>query len=207
MFDNAFYNIQFSSVQFSPLGPHEPVGGDVAVCLWHKPTELARSFIFCSCVCFCLYGPFYCISFHNFSRQLSSAFSLCSSGLISALLVRSTAYLFMKVSFSPDIILRGWLGLKHQLTVPWLSWPSEGHEGRFSRNPLPVFSAGGPCEQFWHRQEYPLFDVVHPAFALPTTASSTLQGAMKNDLGEAVVACNMPEPCKFPFYWHAFSPP
>ena len=25
-------------------------------------------------------------------------------------------YLFMKVSFSPDIILCGWLGLKHQLT-------------------------------------------------------------------------------------------
>ena len=54
-------------------------------CLWHKPTELAHSFLFCSCVCFCLYGPFNCISFHKFSRQLS-AFSLCSSGLISALL-------------------------------------------------------------------------------------------------------------------------
>ena len=25
-------------------------------------------------------------------------------------------YLFIKVSLSPDIILRGWLGLKHQLT-------------------------------------------------------------------------------------------
>ena len=39
-----------------------------------------------SCVCFCLYGPFSCISFHKFSRKLS-AFSLCSSDLISALLV------------------------------------------------------------------------------------------------------------------------
>ena len=28
----------------------------------------------------------------------------------------STIYFFMKVSFSPDIILCGWLGLKHQLT-------------------------------------------------------------------------------------------
>ena len=36
------------------------------------------------CVYFCLYGPFNCISFHQFSRWLS-AFSLCSSGLISAL--------------------------------------------------------------------------------------------------------------------------
>ena len=39
----------------------------------------------------------------KFSRQLS-AFSLSSSGLISALLVLSTIYLFMKVSFSPDVI-------------------------------------------------------------------------------------------------------
>ena len=59
------------------------------LCLWHKPTELAHSFLFCSCVCFCLYGTFNCVSFHKFSRQLS-AFSLCSTGLISALLVLST---------------------------------------------------------------------------------------------------------------------
>ena len=37
-------------------------------CQRHKPTELAHSFLFCSCVCFCLYGPFNCISFNNFSR-------------------------------------------------------------------------------------------------------------------------------------------
>ena len=62
-----------------------------------------------------LYGPFNCISLHNFSWQLS-AFSLCSSSLISALLILSTIYLFKKVSFSPDILLCGWLGSKHQLT-------------------------------------------------------------------------------------------
>ena len=61
------------------------------------------------------FGPFNCISFHKFSRLLS-VFSLCSSGLISALLVLSTLYLFMKVSFSPDIIPSGWLGSEHQLT-------------------------------------------------------------------------------------------
>ena len=38
---------------------------------------------------------------------------------------------------------------------------------------------------------------VHSAFPLPTTASPTLQGALKNNLGEAVVSCDMPEPCKF----------
>ena len=92
----------------------------VTLRFWHKPTELAQSFflsffIFCSCVYFSLYGPFNCISFHKFSRQLS-VFSLCSCGLSSALLVLSTMYLFMKVSFSPDIIPNGWLDWKHQLT-------------------------------------------------------------------------------------------
>ena len=42
-------------------------GGDVAICFWHKPTELAQFFLFCSCVSFCLFGPFSCISFHKFS--------------------------------------------------------------------------------------------------------------------------------------------
>ena len=83
---------------------------------YHKPTKLAHSFLFCSCDCFCFYGPFNCISFHKFSRQVS-AFSLCSSGLISALLVLSTIYLFMKISLSPDVILCGCLGLKHKLSL------------------------------------------------------------------------------------------
>ena len=39
-------------------------------------------------------------------------------------------------------------------------WGGGGHEGRFSTDPLPVFSAGGPCEQFWHGQDCPLFDAV-----------------------------------------------
>ena len=90
-------------------------GGDVTVHVWQNPAELAHSFLFCSCLCFCIYGPFNCISFQKFSRQLS-AFPLCSSGLISALLVLSTIYHFMKVSLSPDIIPSGWLGSKHQLT-------------------------------------------------------------------------------------------
>ena len=69
------------------------------------------------CVYFCLYGPLNCISFHKFSRQLS-VFWLCYFGLISALLILSTIciYVFMKDSFSPDIISSGWLGSKHQLT-------------------------------------------------------------------------------------------
>ena len=32
-------------------------------------------------------------------------------------------------------------------------------------------------------REFPLFDVVHPAFLLPTTSLPTLQGDLKNGLG------------------------
>ena len=51
-------------------------------------------------LCLCLCGFFNFISFYKCSRQLS-AFSLSSSGLISAVLVLSTIYLFVKVSLSP----------------------------------------------------------------------------------------------------------
>ena len=73
-----------------------------------------------------------------------------------------------------------------------------GHEGQFSTDPVSAFSAGGPCEQFWRRQGCPLSYVVHPVFPLPITVSPTLQGALKNKFGEAVMACNMSETCKFP---------
>ena len=60
-----------------------------------------------------------------------------------------------------------------------------------------VISLGSLCEQFWHGQGCLLFDIVHPAFLLPTMASPTFQGALKDGFGEAVVVCDMPEPCKF----------
>ena len=77
-------------------------------------------------------------------------------------------------------------------------WPNRrgggwGHEGRFRRDPIPVFSAGGPCEQLWHGQEWRIFYVVHLAFPLPTTASPTLQGVLKDIFVEAVVGVT----CKF----------
>ena len=59
-------------------------------------------------------------------------------------------------------------------SVPWPIGSSRRHVGRFSRDPLPVFAAGDPCEQFWHGQICQVLDVVHPAFPLPTTASPTL---------------------------------
>ena len=78
---------------------------------------------FCSCVCFCLYGPFNCISFEKIIPTTLLFFSLFFWSF-SAFLVVSTIYLFVKVSLSPDIILCGWLGLKHQLT----NWPWQERE-------------------------------------------------------------------------------
>ena len=71
-------------------------------------------------------------------------------------------------------------------SVPWLigmlgvGGVGGGHEGRFSREPLPACTGGGPCEQFWHGLGCPLFDVVHPASPQPTPASPILQGALKD---------------------------
>ena len=45
--------------------------------------------------------------FHFINSPNNSPLSHSSSGLLSALLVLSTTYLFMKVSFSPDVILCG----------------------------------------------------------------------------------------------------
>ena len=47
--------------------------------------------------------------------------------------------------------------------------------GRFSRDPLPVFSAGSRCEQSWHWQGRPLFDAVYPAFPLPADVLSLIE--------------------------------
>ena len=80
--------------------------------------------------------------------------------------------------------------------LPLNGWAVGGHERHFSKDPLPVFFffffAEGHCEQFWHGHGWPPFDIVHPKFLLPTTASPTLQGALKDGSGEAVVACDMP---------------
>ena len=108
----AFFS--FRSCQWSPRA-HLHVVGMLRFMFDINQPSLPAPFCFCSCVYFCLFGPFNCISFHKFSWQLS-AFQLCSSGLVSALLVLSTVYHFMKVSFSPDMIPSGWLGSKHQIT-------------------------------------------------------------------------------------------
>ena len=119
---HVLFNFQSSVV--SLLAHHHVVGMLRFMSKTYTNPACPPLFLFCSCVCFYLYGPFNCILFHKFARHLI-AFLLCFSGLFSALLVLSTIYLFMKVStiylfmkvsLSPDIISCGWLGSNHQLT-------------------------------------------------------------------------------------------
>ena len=60
--------------------------GCCGLCLWHKPTELSHSFFILFLCLFLFLWPFDRILVHKFSQQLS-AFVLCSSCHISALLV------------------------------------------------------------------------------------------------------------------------
>ena len=85
------------------------------LCFWHKPTELAHSFLFCSCVYFCL---MVLSAVFHFIKSPDN--SLLSHSVLPVLFLPAWSFqLYIslwKVSFSPDIILCGWLGLKHQLT-------------------------------------------------------------------------------------------
>ena len=62
------------------------------LCLWRKLTQLAHSFLFCSCVYYCFHGLFNCISFIYISQQLS-VFLFCFLGLNSVWLVLSSLHL------------------------------------------------------------------------------------------------------------------
>ena len=87
------------------------------LCFWLKPTELAHSFFFlCSCVCFCLYGL--STVFPSTDSPDNSPLSHSILPVLFLCLIDPCNYicLCMKASSSPDIILCGWLGLKHQLT-------------------------------------------------------------------------------------------
>ena len=104
---------------FKSVGAVRPRGltftlwGCYRLCFWYKPTELTHSFLFCSCVCFCLYGPFNSISFHEFFRQfcfLTRFFRsyVCFLGLFNHTCLYESL-------LHPWFNLCGWLGLKHQL--------------------------------------------------------------------------------------------
>ena len=48
------------------------------------------------------------------------------------------------------------------------------------------------------RDVHSLMLAIQHYFPLPTAISHRLQGALKDGSGEAVVTCDMPEPCEFP---------
>ena len=87
-----------SCIQQVYTGSPSP-GGDVAVYVVDKNQPSLPTIFYSVLVSVSVYGLFNCVSFHKFSRQLS-AFSFCSPSLISALLVLSTIYLFIKVSLN-----------------------------------------------------------------------------------------------------------
>ena len=60
------------------------------------------------------------------------------------------------------------------------------------------FSCGRPLRANLEWVRMSTFDVVHPAFPLPTTASPTFQGDLKEGFGEAVMARDSTESCEFP---------
>ena len=77
-----------------------------------------------------------------------------------------------------------------------------GHAGQLSRDPPPVFSAGGHCEQFWHGLGCLAFsDVVYPTFPLLTITSTPPpppppKVSYRMVCGQTVAVRDMPEPCK-----------
>ena len=100
---NVFLLIIHLSSYPSPRGLAFTWWGCYGLCPRHKPTELAHSFYFV----LVYVSVFMALStiFHSInSPDNSPLFLLCSSGLTSALLVLSTIYLCIKVSFNPDII-------------------------------------------------------------------------------------------------------
>ena len=87
---------------------------DVTVYVWH--TSRACPLLFILFLCLSVFVTLSTV-FYSISSPNNTVLSLCSSGFISALLVLSTIYLFMKVSFSPDVIPSVWLDSKHQWTI------------------------------------------------------------------------------------------
>ena len=97
------------SLSLSHTHTHVPAGspsrgGDIKVYVLDiNQPSLPTPFILFLCLFFS-YGPFTCISFHKFSRKLS-VYSLCSPSLISASLVLSTIYFFLKASLNGCLAL------------------------------------------------------------------------------------------------------
>ena len=80
-------------------------------------------------------------------------------------------------------------GVEFSFFSPLTDWVVEGKWTAIQQRP--VFSVRGHRGQFWEGQGFSLFNFVHQAFPLLTTALPSLQGAPKDGFGQAVlcVAC------------------
>ena len=106
-----FHHVLWKSCAISPSH-----GGDVTVYVWNKQTELAHPFFYSVLVSISVFMALSTV-FCFINSLSNSPFSHSYlSGLISALSHLSAICIYMKISFSPDIIPSGWQGSKHQLT-------------------------------------------------------------------------------------------
>ena len=89
------------------------------------------------------------LSFWGFFR---GKFGLISPGESRLRQNRATQPTVHAGCFSISIIhrTRTWTQFSLVQFNPWAEWVVGEHEERFSRDPLPVFPAGGSCEQFWN---------------------------------------------------------
>ena len=85
----------------SPRGLTFTWWGCCGLCLWHKLTQLAHSFLICFCVCFCLCSPFNCISFHIFPENSP----LSQSVLLVLFLPYSSFQLYISLWKSPSALI------------------------------------------------------------------------------------------------------
>ena len=81
---------------------------------------------------------------------------------------------------------------------PLTDWVVRGDMREVQQKPSSSFLQEAIVSSYGTGRDLSLFDVVHPAVPLSTTALPILQGALKDGFGEAVVACDKPEPCKSP---------
>ena len=83
-----------------------------SLCFWHKPTELAH-ILFILFVC--LFLSLWLVLFHSINSPDNSPLSHSVLPVLYLPYWSFQLYISLRDFFSPDIILCGWLGLKHQL--------------------------------------------------------------------------------------------
>ena len=107
----------------------------------------------------------------------------------------------MKFVFSPDVILCGWLGSKHQLTISSLIYPlTPRGVGAPWMNLKPIafiFSCSPLPSGTWRTPACPFLDVVFQLLPLSALSSSSFHCALQNGFGQTWWTGNMTIPLQF----------